>query len=208
MSIFLLPSLDEKLSKEVVRMVNRKNEVLFSWVIKKLHFLHSLQISTADESLNTIIHNEDVRSSGEDEATRIDLEIPQFKDDILIFLKSKAESNKLSRILQSRNMTLEELIEHRERGSSQLHLAEIFKSSPKAIPEADFDLSPPQPPVTEEPPMLGSFPNSISQEVRTTSWVWYLLMGICFTIPFLPTTDVLTSTFERWYIAQKFKWEK
>lgn len=94
-------------------------------------------------------------------------------------------------------MTLEELIEHRERGSSQLHLAEIFKSSPKAIPEADFDLSPPQPPVTEEPPMLGSFPNSISQEVRTTSWVWYLLMGICFTIPFLPTTDVLTSTFER-----------
>ncbi|XP_008479522.1 mucin-2-like, partial [Diaphorina citri] len=93
---------------------------------------HSIRVVTSeDESLNTIStsHNsEPGKSSGEDEAVRINLEIPQVKDDILIFLKSKAESNKLSKILQSRNMTLNELIDHRERGSSQLHLANYPRS--------------------------------------------------------------------------------
>lgn len=129
---------------------------------------HSIRVVTSeDESLNTIStsHNsEPGKSSGEDEAVRINLEIPQVKDDILIFLKSKAESNKLSKILQSRNMTLNELIDHRERGSSQLHLAEIFKSEPKPIPENNFDLSPVK--TTQAPVnVLGSFPNAISQQV-------------------------------------------
>lgn len=119
-----------------------------------------------DETHNTIstsYSHESSNNSGEDEAVRFNLEIPQAKDDILIFLKSKAESNKLSKILQSRNMTLNELIEHRERGSSQLHLAEIFNKEPKPIPEADFDLPTP---TSTEPPLnlFDSFPTSFSQE--------------------------------------------
>lgn len=35
--------------------------------------------------------------------------------------------NRLRRVLEQRNMTLEELLDHRERGSSQLHLAEVDK---------------------------------------------------------------------------------
>ncbi|XP_075976813.1 uncharacterized protein LOC142977029 [Anticarsia gemmatalis] len=38
-------------------------------------------------------------------------------------------SAKLSRILKERNMTLSELVEHRERGSSHVHLADIFHNA-------------------------------------------------------------------------------
>ncbi|KAL1459875.1 hypothetical protein WDU94_011826 [Cyamophila willieti] len=50
----------------------------------------------------------------------------------------------------------------RERGSSQLHLAEIFKSEPKVIPEAEFDVIP----STETPPpdIPSSFSTSNPQE--------------------------------------------
>ena len=51
------------------------------------------------------------------------------KDEILEFLKTDMGSIKLARILASRNMTLSELIAHRERGSSQQHLADIFRES-------------------------------------------------------------------------------
>jgi hypothetical protein len=48
------------------------------------------------------------------------------KDEIMEILKNPAERERLSRILQTRNMTVEELVALRERGSSQLHLADIF----------------------------------------------------------------------------------
>lgn len=38
-------------------------------------------------------------------------------------------SAKLSKILKERNMTLSELVEHRERGSSHVHLADIFHNA-------------------------------------------------------------------------------
>uniref|UniRef100_A0A8D8M704 Uncharacterized protein n=1 Tax=Cacopsylla melanoneura TaxID=428564 RepID=A0A8D8M704_9HEMI len=133
------------------------------------------QATTEDESLNTIStglkesgtgysSKESSKTSGEDEAVRINLEIPQVKDDILIFLKSKAESNKLSKILASRNMTLNELIEHRERGSSQLHLAEIFKSEPKAILEPEFDVIQTETTKAPLPDILSFFPTSNPQD--------------------------------------------
>lgn len=40
-------------------------------------------------------------------------------------------SAKLSKILKERNMTLSELVEHRERGSSHVHLADIFHNASK-----------------------------------------------------------------------------
>ncbi|RZC41309.1 hypothetical protein BDFB_001144 [Asbolus verrucosus] len=48
------------------------------------------------------------------------------KEEIMEILKNPADREYLSRILQTRNMTVEELVEQRERGSSQLHLADIF----------------------------------------------------------------------------------
>ncbi|XP_049842088.1 uncharacterized protein LOC126292240 [Schistocerca gregaria] len=52
-------------------------------------------------------------------------------EDILELLRTQAGSAKLAKILQSRNMTLQELIEHRERGSSHQHLSDIFSGKKK-----------------------------------------------------------------------------
>ncbi|PNF43709.1 hypothetical protein B7P43_G14538 [Cryptotermes secundus] len=55
------------------------------------------------------------------------------RDEILEFLKTDSGSVRLAKILASRNMTLAELIEHRERGSSQQHLADIFRESRQPV---------------------------------------------------------------------------
>lgn len=47
--------------------------------------------------------------------------IPKVKDEILSLLKTKTGSTLLSNVLNLRNMSLEELLQHRERGSSQRH---------------------------------------------------------------------------------------
>ncbi|XP_050540709.1 uncharacterized protein LOC126905230 [Daktulosphaira vitifoliae] len=47
--------------------------------------------------------------------------IPKVKDEILTLLKTKTGSLLLSNILNLRNMSLEQLLQHRERGSSQRH---------------------------------------------------------------------------------------
>ncbi|XP_047516929.1 uncharacterized protein LOC125057329 [Pieris napi] len=49
-------------------------------------------------------------------------------EEILNDSKTRA---RLSRILKERNMTLNELVEHRERGSSHVHLADIFHNASK-----------------------------------------------------------------------------
>lgn len=48
------------------------------------------------------------------------------KEEIMEILQDPLTRDKLSRILEIRNMTIEELVAQRERGSSQLHLADIF----------------------------------------------------------------------------------
>lgn len=57
------------------------------------------------------------------------------KEELMEILKDPISRERLSRILELRNMTLDELVEQRERGSSQLHLADIFHSQ-KREPEA------------------------------------------------------------------------
>lgn len=59
--------------------------------------------------------------------------ITSARDEILEFLKTDSGSVRLARILASRNMTLAELIEHRERGSSQQHIADIFRESRQPV---------------------------------------------------------------------------
>lgn len=50
-------------------------------------------------------------------------------DEILDLLKSEQSSARLARILAERNMTLDDLLQHRERGSSQLHFADFFRNA-------------------------------------------------------------------------------
>ncbi|KAJ9592063.1 hypothetical protein L9F63_001402, partial [Diploptera punctata] len=70
----------------------------------------------------------------------IPIRTPSARDEILEFLKSEMGFTRLATILASRNMTLAELIDHRERGSSQQHLAEIFKeSNPQPIQESESE---------------------------------------------------------------------
>ncbi|XP_059616201.1 uncharacterized protein LOC132261387 [Phlebotomus argentipes] len=48
------------------------------------------------------------------------------KTELMELLGDRRNGARLAKILAQRNMTLNELIDHRERGSSQVHLAEIF----------------------------------------------------------------------------------
>ncbi|KAI5646159.1 hypothetical protein NE865_01621 [Phthorimaea operculella] len=81
---------------------------------------------------NSSISDEDI------EPTR-SVTIPRFvstteetaKFEIEEILNDTRTSARLSRILMERNMTLNELVEHRERGSSHVHLADIFHNASK-----------------------------------------------------------------------------
>lgn len=55
------------------------------------------------------------------------------KTELLDLLGDRRSGARLVKVLKQRNMTLEELIDHRKRGSSQLHLAEIFLNKTKAV---------------------------------------------------------------------------
>ncbi|KAJ1522793.1 hypothetical protein ONE63_001949 [Megalurothrips usitatus] len=62
-------------------------------------------------------------------------------DEILDLLKSEQSSTRLARILAERNMTLDDLLQHRERGSSQLHFADFFRNASAPTTES-VDLVP------------------------------------------------------------------
>lgn len=56
------------------------------------------------------------------------LKLKTAKEEILDFVNDKVNKENISLILESRNMTLEELIQLRERGSKQKHLLDIFRN--------------------------------------------------------------------------------
>lgn len=55
------------------------------------------------------------------------------KTELLDLLGDRRSGARLVKVLKQRNMTLEELIDHRKRGSSHLHLAEIFHNKSSAL---------------------------------------------------------------------------
>ncbi|XP_058824717.1 uncharacterized protein LOC131685192 [Topomyia yanbarensis] len=57
------------------------------------------------------------------------------KREILELMEDRRIGARLAKVLSQRNMTLDELLEHRKRGSSQLHLSEIINSKVKPIEE-------------------------------------------------------------------------
>uniref|UniRef100_A0A2S2NPJ5 Zonadhesin n=1 Tax=Schizaphis graminum TaxID=13262 RepID=A0A2S2NPJ5_SCHGA len=72
-----------------------------------------------DEALSKIMKEQP--NNNNDEYKFKSDSIPKVKDEILSLLKTKTGSLLLSNVLNLRNMTLEELLQHRERGSSQRH---------------------------------------------------------------------------------------
>ncbi|XP_057661906.1 uncharacterized protein LOC130897190 [Diorhabda carinulata] len=64
------------------------------------------------------------------------------KEELKEVMEDPISRDKLSKILEIRNMTLGELVEQRERGSSQLHLADIFHNNTRE-------------PEPEEEPLVG-----------------------------------------------------
>lgn len=68
-----------------------------------------------------------------DEAKISDAE-PDAREEILELFTSDAASKRLERLLNSRNMSIEELIALRERGSSRVHLAEVATQKPTTKP--------------------------------------------------------------------------
>lgn len=70
--------------------------------------------------------------------------IPKVKDEILSLLKTKTGSSLLLNVLNLRNMSLEELLQHRERGSSQRH-QELINTKEELI-----DLSSDEPIVSDD----------------------------------------------------------
>lgn len=57
------------------------------------------------------------------------------RTDLLELIEDRRSGNRLFKVLEQRNMTLDELIEHRKRGSSQLHLATIVQSPSRYYPD-------------------------------------------------------------------------
>lgn len=53
------------------------------------------------------------------------------KTELMDLLNDRRSGARLVKVLRQRNMTVEELLEHRKRGSSQIHLAEIFHGRSK-----------------------------------------------------------------------------
>ncbi|XP_023158537.1 uncharacterized protein LOC105664518 isoform X2 [Ceratitis capitata] len=56
------------------------------------------------------------------------------RTDLLELIEDRRSGNRLFKVLEQRNMTLEELIEHRKRGSSQLHLATVVQNRSRFFP--------------------------------------------------------------------------
>ncbi|XP_024082948.1 uncharacterized protein LOC106670181 [Cimex lectularius] len=107
-----------------------------------------------------------------DPSDKIDdtLNATNLNDSLLDLLKT--ESTRISKILELRNMTLDQLLEHRERGSSKFILSDMFDSK-KANPEKNEELTS----TTErdnkteqiqfpEEEILGSFPKFLSDQIH------------------------------------------
>lgn len=67
------------------------------------------------------------------------------KTEIMDLLTDRRSGARLVKVLKQRNMTIEELIDHRKRGSSQLHLAEIFFNRTKPAPTSTMPAPPAHP---------------------------------------------------------------
>lgn len=92
------------------------------------------------ENLGTTTTTESYRNPTTTTETTTPESKPSARNEILLILQDPGSRIRLSRILEARNMTIQELIEQRERGSSQLHLADIFHNNTKEPEPSDEPL--------------------------------------------------------------------
>lgn len=92
-------------------------------------FLNSELVEIIQKSLTKL----DVTERNPSLFTDIDSKIVDDKSEIMDLLGDRRGGSRLSKVLKQRNMTLDELIDHRIRGSSQLHLAEIFRNKTRSL---------------------------------------------------------------------------
>lgn len=64
------------------------------------------------------------------------------RTDLLELLEDRRSGSRLFKVLAQRNMTLDELIQHRQRGSSQLHLAEMIQNKTVTPNVKSFSIKP------------------------------------------------------------------
>ncbi|CAD7086849.1 unnamed protein product [Hermetia illucens] len=64
------------------------------------------------------------------------------RTDLLELLEDRRSGGRLFKVLAQRNMTLDELIQHRQRGSSQLHLAEMIQNKTVTPNVKSFSIKP------------------------------------------------------------------
>lgn len=115
-------------------------------ITENTHSKESVEHSTQDYQFNdealAKIMNEQPNIKNNEFKFKSDT-LPKVKDEILSLLKTKTGSLLLSNVLNLRNMSLEELLQHRERGSSQRHQELIDKK------EHSIDISSDEPLVIE-----------------------------------------------------------
>ncbi|XP_069688823.1 probable basic-leucine zipper transcription factor J [Periplaneta americana] len=139
------------------------------------HTLYNIESTTVsehtDEPMHKVIPFYTEPPNNKSEETEND-NVPKAtsaRDEILEFLRTDTGSIRLARILASRNMTLAELIEHRERGSSQQHLAEIFRESGQQKNHSDEDDEGESSYNTNSNEVRYSIPADVKQETSTNN---------------------------------------
>lgn len=108
--------------------------------MKQFSPLYSTSASSTTSSSPTTTTSTTLRPSLDSITTSRENVIPDFdnvddRTDLLELIEDRRSGNRLFKVLEQRNMTLEELIEHRKRGSSQLHLATIVESPSRFYPD-------------------------------------------------------------------------
>ncbi|XP_053949446.1 protein phosphatase 1 regulatory subunit 12A [Anastrepha ludens] len=98
---------------------------------------HREKLTTAVESITPRIDHMKPAIAGESFSYQDS--VPDFdgvddRTDLLELIEDRRSGNRLFKVLEQRNMTLEELIEHRKRGSSQLHLATVVQNRSRFFP--------------------------------------------------------------------------
>lgn len=61
------------------------------------------------------------------------------KNEIIQLLEDRRNGYKLNKVLEQRNMTIDELMDHRQRGSSHIHLQELLKTKRKLAEKAKME---------------------------------------------------------------------
>ncbi|EFA02501.1 hypothetical protein TcasGA2_TC008197 [Tribolium castaneum] len=95
------------------------------------------------------------------------------KEEIMEILQNPVERENLSRILRSRNMTVEELVQQRERGSSQLHLADIFHNKTREPEPQEEHVGHINPASFRKPKTIPEFPETTKPPYTITSFPTY-----------------------------------